>query len=157
MQRLRDWFFTFNSREQGYLLAAAIIVLLYVMYIGALKPLAGLRNEMALRNVATQEALIRVQAMASEIKVLNSSGRPRARNLNQLINASTSDVGIRPSRIQPNSRGETSIRFENVAFSNLLRWLYRMEYGEGLSVKEVSLNQGDGTGLVKATVRLGQG
>ena len=157
MNALREWFFKFNTREQGYLLTAAIVVVLYVMYAGALKPLAGMRDEMAQRNIATQQVLTRVQAMASEIQALNSGARPRARNLNQLINASTSDVGIRPSRIQPNARGETTIRFENVAFSSLLRWLYRMEYGESLAVKEVSLNQGDGNGLVKATVRLGQG
>lgn len=158
MQALKDWFYRFNAREQAYLLAAAIVVALYLMYVAALKPLVTMRDEMAQRNVATQAVLSRVQAMASEIKAVKSSGgRSRVRNMNQLINVSTNDVGIRPSRIQPNSRGETSIRFENVSFSSLLRWLYRMEYGEGIAVKEVSVNQGDGPGLVKVSVRLGQG
>ncbi len=158
MDAIRTWFFKFNAREQGYLLAVAIVVAVYILYMGAVKPLNGLRNEMVLRNVATQEVLSRVQGMASEIKALKASGgSQRSRNMNQLITSSANDVGIRPSRIQPNSRGETSIRFENVSFADLLRWLYRMEYGEGIAVVEVSVNQGDRGGLVKATVRLGRG
>ncbi len=158
MDALAEWFRKFNAREQAYLVGAAVAVSLYILYMGIHKPLTGRRDEMVQRNVATQVTLTRVQAMASELKQLQSSGSSTVRrNMNQLINTSTSDVGIRPTRIQPNSRGETSIRFENVSFADLLRWLYRMEYGEGIAVKEVAINQGDRGGLVKATIRLGQG
>lgn len=158
MQALQDWFRKFNSREQAYLLACAVAVTLYVLYMGMWKPLVGMRDDMKQRNIATQVKLSNVQAMASELKQLKSSGSTQVRrNMNQLINTSTADVGIRPTRIQPNSRGETSIRFENVGFSELMRWLYRIEYGEGIPVKEVAINQGDRGGLVKATIRLGQG
>ena len=99
-----------------------------------------------------------MQAMASELKILKASdGGPVNRNMNQLINATTAEVGIRPSRIQPNSRGEPQIRFENVGFAELLRWLHRIEYREGIAIKEVAINQGDRGGLVKATIRLGSG
>ena len=158
MDALRDWFEKYSAREQAYLLAAAIVVLLYVLFMGIWKPLAGMREDMAMRNAVTQETLSRVQAMASELKQLKASGGTRvSRNMNQLINASTADVGIRPTRIQPNSRGETSIRFENVGFAELLRWMYRIEYGEGIAIQEAAINQGDKGGLVKATIRLGPG
>lgn len=156
MDEVLRWYRQFNAREQAYLLAVAVVLVLYVMFMLVLKPLAGMRDEMALRNVATEEKLSRVQAMASELEQLKASGTPQVnRNMNQLINASTADVGIRPTRISPNSRGETQIRFENVGFAELLRWLYRIEYGEGIAVKEVSINQGDRGGVVKATIRLG--
>ncbi|MEE4191737.1 MAG: type II secretion system protein M [Halieaceae bacterium] len=156
MDGVLRWYRQFNAREQAYLLAVAVVLVLYVMFMLVLKPLAGMRDEMALRNVATEEKLSRVQAMASELKQLKASGTPQVnRNINQLINASTADVGIRPTRISPNSRGETQIRFENVGFAELVRWLYRIEYGEGIAVKEVSINQGDRGGVVKATIRLG--
>lgn len=156
MEALREWFIKFTAREQAYLLAAGLLLVLWVLFMGIWKPLAGMRDEMAQRNTVTEEKLSRVQVLASELKQLKSSGIPvRNRNMNQLINASTADVGIRPTRISPNSRGETQIRFENVGYPELLRWLYRMEYGEGISVKEVAINQGDRGGLVKATIRLG--
>ena len=158
MKSVLEWFQRYNEREQAYLLAAAAAILLYVLFMGVWKPIAQMRDDMALRNAATEESLSRVQAMASELKQLKASGDgPRNRNMNQLINATTAEVGIRPSRIQPNSRGEPQIRFENVGFKELLRWLYRIEYREGIAVKEVAINQGDRGGLVKATIRLGQG
>jgi general secretion pathway protein M len=158
MDALRDWFGRFNAREQAYLLAAAVAVALYILFMGVWKPLDGMREEMARRNSIIQAQLSEVRAMASELNQLKTSGSPRrSRNMNQLINASTADVGIRPTRIQPNSRGETSIRFENVSFSDLLRWMYRIEYGEGIAIQEAAINQGDKGGLVKATIRLGPG
>jgi type II secretory pathway component PulM len=158
LNAIRDWFRRYNEREQVYLLAAAVAIVLYVLYMGVWKPLTGMRDEMLVRNSVTEEKLVRVQAMASELKQLKAGDAgPRNRNMNQLINATTADVGIRPTRIQPNSRGETQIRFENVGFAELLRWLHRMEFREGVAVKEVAINQGDRGGLVKATIRLGQG
>ena len=157
MKAVADWFWSHNEREQAYLLAAAAAVVLYVLYMGVWKPLADMRNAMAQRNAVTEQTLTRVQAMASELNQLKAGGAgPRNRNMNQLINASTTEVGIRPSRIQPNSRGEPQIRFENVGFAELLRWMHRIEYREGIAIKEVAINPGDRGGLVKATIRLGQ-
>jgi type II secretory pathway component PulM len=156
MDALRDWFMKLTAREQGYLLAVAAALLLYVLLMGIWRPLSEMRDEMSRRNTATEATLSRVQALASELKQLQAAGVPAGtRNMNQLINSSTADVGIRPSRVSPNSRGETQIRFENVGYSELMHWLYRMEYGEGIAVKEVAINQGDRGGLVKATIRLG--
>ena len=153
-----DWFRKYSQREQVYLLVAAVVVVLYVLYMGIWRPVSGMRDEMAQRNVQTTDKLVRVKAMASELQQLKQSGGgKRSINMNQLINNSTADLGIRPTRIQPNSRGETQIRFENVNFAQLLRWLHRMEFGEGVLVREVAINQGDRGGLVKATIRLGQG
>ena len=149
---------SFQETEQAYLLAAAGAIILYVLFVGIWKPVSQLRDGMAQRNAVTEESLARVQAMASELKNLrDSGGGPVNRNMNQLINATTAEVGIRPSRIQPNSRGEPQIRFENVGFAELLRWLHRIEYREGIAIKEVAINQGDRGGLVKATIRLGSG
>ena len=156
MAALREWFLKLTARAQGYLLALAVALVLYVLLMGIWRPLSAMRDDMAERNEATEDKLSRVQALASELKQLKSAGVPQSkRNMNQLINTSTADLGIRPSRISPNSRGETQIRFENVGYPELMRWLYRMEYGEGIAVKEAAINQGDRSGLVKATIRLG--
>jgi type II secretory pathway component PulM len=96
--------------------------------------------------------------MASELQALKSSGSgQRTLNMNQLINSSTNQFGIRPSRIQPNSRGETQLRFESVEFARLLQWLHGIESTEGVVIREVAINQSDRGGIVKATIRLGQG
>jgi general secretion pathway protein M len=155
---LREWFQKYTQREQMYLLGAALAVLLYLLVVVIWQPLNDSRSEMETRNAQVAEQLARVRAMASELQQLQSSGTTRSNtNMNQLINNSTNKFGIRPSRIQPNSRGETQIRFENVGFTALLRWLHQVENAEGILIHEVAINQGDRGGVVKATVRLGQG
>jgi general secretion pathway protein M len=155
---IREWFQKFTQREQLYLVGVAVAVVLYVLLMLIWQPLAQQRNEMQTRNVQVAEQLARVQAMAAEVQHLQSTGTVRSTsNMNQLINTSTNKFGIRPSRIQPNSRGETQIRFEDVAFSPLLRWLHQIESDQGILIREVAINQGDRGGLVKATIRLGQG
>ncbi len=155
---MQEWFQKFTQREQVYLLSAAVAVFLYLLLMIIWRPLAGMRDDLAEQNAQVASTLLRVKAMASELQRLQSGGGTRGtRNMNQLINSSTSELGIRPTRIQPNSRGETQIRFEDVNFSQLMRWLHRMEYVEGILVREVAITQGDRGGMVKATVRLGQG
>jgi type II secretory pathway component PulM len=121
-------------------------------------PLDGARDRLAEQNVGVAGSLQRVDAMVSEITRLRESGaRPESRrNLTSLINQSTSALALPVSRLQPNSRGEIQVRFENAAFDDLLTWLYQMEYREGLLVREVSVTQAGSVGRVNATVRIAQ-
>jgi type II secretory pathway component PulM len=155
---VQEWFQKYTQREQLYLLAVAVAVALYLLLVLVWQPVAGMRNEMATRNIQVAEQLAMVKAMASELQALKSGGSgQRSLNMNQLINSSTNQFGIRPSRIQPNSRGETQLRFESVEFARLLQWLHGIESTEGVVIREVAINQGDKGGIVKATIRLGQG
>ena len=155
---VQEWFEKYSQREQIYLIVVAVAVTLYLLLVVIWQPVAGMRNEMATRNIQVAEQLARVKSMASELQALKSSGSgQRSLNMNQLINSSTNQYGIRPSRIQPNSRGETQLRFEGVEFSKLLQWLHGIESTEGVVIREVAINQGDRGGIVKATIRLGQG
>ena len=153
---MKQWFQQYSARQQAYLLAVAAVVALYLLLVLIWQPLAEARDEMALRKRATSQQLARVQALASELQQFNRDGGGQNRhNMNQLINSSTSEFGIRPTRIQLNAWGETRIRFENVGFAELLRWLHKLESLDGVRVREVAINQSDRGGVVKASVRLG--
>jgi general secretion pathway protein M len=156
---VKQWFQQFNQREQALLLAAAGFIVLYLLLIAVWRPVSGMRDEMLQRNESIAAALGRVQLMAAELKQLQGGGGGKRanRNLNQLINNSTASYSLRPSRIQPNSRGELQIRFEDASFENLLRWLNQLEQEEGLLLVDVSLTQGERGGLVNANIRIGQG
>ena len=156
--KLQLWFQKFTQREQSYLLLVAIVLFLYLLLIVLWRPVAGMRSEMAARNVQVAEQLAQVTAMAGELQALQAGGVSRQTlNLNQLINSSTNQFGIRPTRIQPNSRGETQLRFDTVDFAKLLRWLHGIESTQGVAIREVAISQGDAGGVVKATIRLGPG
>jgi type II secretory pathway component PulM len=155
---MRSWFLQLNQREQLSLLALALAIGLYLLYMLIWSPLDGARDRLAQQNESVATSLQRVDAMVSEITRLRESGaRPGARrNLTSLINQSTSALALPVSRLQPNSRGEIQVRLESAAFDDLLTWLYQMEYREGLLVREVSVTQAGSVGRVNATVRIAQ-
>lgn len=156
---MSQWFERFNVREQLSLLALATALLLYLAYMLLWKPLDVQREDMQLRNAATAVSLQRVDGMVSEILALreNEGGNTQRRNLATVVNQTTAASGLAVSRLQPNSRGEIQVRLEGVEFGALAGWLYEIEYGQALIVREVSLTQSGSAGRVDATVRLGQG
>ncbi len=155
---MRDWMQQLDQREQVYLLVAAVAIVLYLVFMLIWSPLAQMRDEMAATNERVGVIVERVQAMASELQQLQSSGgSQRNRNLSRIINATTSRHQITPSRIQSSASGSTQIRFEEVNFSDLVRWLNQVENKEGLMVRDASISQGDIGGLVDASIRVSLG
>jgi len=154
---MREWWEQLDQREQLSLFVLTLCLSMYLLFVALWRPVHQLRDDMAARNVSVSAALGRVEAMAGELKQLKAGGSQRKRNLNSLINTSTASHELEVSRIQPNTRGEVQVRFEDVSFSNLMRWMYQLEQAEGLNFKEVSISQTNRGGLVNATVRLAQG
>lgn len=156
---MKEWFEQYTPREQMWLLGGGLALGLYLLLVFVWRPVNDMRDEMLHRNQATQTSLARIQTMASELKQLQGQGAGAAsdRNLNQLINSSTAEYALQPSRIQPNAKGEMQIRFEDARLADLLRWLHRIEVVDGLLIVDASIVQGERGGIVNANIRLGQG
>ena len=154
---VRGWFQKLAPREQIYLLCGGAAVLLYLLLALLWWPLAQAQDEMAQRNEQLTQQLARVRLLAAELRQGGAEGGPEGgRQLNQLINRAASQFDIRPSRIQPNARGEVQVRFDEVGFADFMGWLHHIELREGARLRELSINQGSRSGTVQATVRLGQ-
>lgn len=155
---MKAWFEGLTQREQLSLLIMGGALLAYILYMSVLAPLGNARDQLASQNQGVAQSLQRVDAMVSQVMQLRSSGaRPgNRRNLTSMINSSTSALNLPVTRLQPNSRGEIQVRMEGAAFDDLLAWLHKMEYKEGLLVREVSITQGGSVGRVNATVRIAQ-
>jgi general secretion pathway protein M len=153
---VNQWFKQFSQREQLYLLLCAGAVILYLLFVGVWRPVNTMRDDMAEQNERVAQSLRQVQAMVGELQVLRAAGGGgKDVNLNQLINTSTRKHAIAPTRIQPSSRGDTQVRFEDVKLESLMRWLHQLEYVDELTIRELSMNQGERGGLVNASVRIG--
>lgn len=155
---MKQWYASLTQREQLSLLVMGFALGLYLVFVLLLAPLADARDRMALQNRGVAETLQRVDVLVSQILHLRESGggSKTRRNLTSLINRSTSEFGLQVNRLQPNSRGEVQVRLENAPFDELIAWLHRMEYGEGLLVSEASITQAGTVGRVNVTVRLAQ-
>ena len=153
------WFAKYKPREQVSLLVLALAVVLFIGYSTVWQPLARLRTDTAERNQGLSAVLQRVDNMVSQISALKDSGasvRPD-RNIAAVINATTDSYQLQVLRMQPNSRGEVQVRFENAAFDDLSGWLHTMENQQGLVAREVAISQAGAAGRVNATIRIGQG
>jgi len=152
------WFGRYNQREQLSLLILALAVVLYLAYQLMWQPLSGMQQQAVDRNTQLSGVLSRVEQMAASIRSLEAGGSRMqpGRNLTAVLNTSTASFGLQILRLQPNSRGEVQVRLENVAFDDLLAWLYSLESGEGLATREVAISQASATGRVNATIRIGQ-
>jgi len=156
---LNNWLANLDQREQLSLVLLAAALAVYLLFVAVWSPLAESREQMSLRNQGVAASLQRVDALVSEVLLLRKggAGKRAKRNLTSLINQSTNRMNLQISRLQPNSRGELQVRLENASFDDVLAWLYEMEYGQGLLVREVSLTRSGATGRVNASVRLAQG
>ena len=155
---MREWVRQRSLREQLYLLVAAGLVVLYLLYALAWRPLASLRDDLIDGNQRAAQTLERVQLLSAQLQRLQSgAGAARGRNLSRLINSSTTQAGIVPTRMQASSGGSMLIRFESVSASALLRWLYQVELRDGMLIADAAITQTSIEGLVDASIRLGPG
>ncbi|MFV0478061.1 MAG: type II secretion system protein GspM [Parahaliea sp.] len=156
---MSHWFGRFNRREQLCLLALALIVPLYLLYILLWAPLNERRAQLVIRNQATAESLQRVDVMVSQVLHLRANGdqQHKTRNLVSVVNQGTSAANLLVSRLQPGNRGDIQVRLENADFIRVMDWLYEVEQVQALLLLEVSITQGGGAGRVNATIRIGQG
>jgi type II secretory pathway component PulM len=155
---MKEWFSQLTQRDQVSLLALALALGLYLLYMMVWSPLDEGREQLALQNAAIAQSQLRVDAMVSELLQIRKSGASTSakRNLLSVINQSTSRLQLPVIRLQPNSRGEIQVRLENASFDDVLKWLHQMEYKEGLLVREVSLTQTGTSGRVNVTVRIAE-
>lgn len=155
---MKDWFLKFPLRDQVALLLLGAALLLYLVFMLMIKPLGEARVELANRNVATAEALQRVDGMVTQIRDLRSSARGRnsssTQNLTALLNQSAGRFELPISRLQPNSRGAVQVRFEAVSLESLLRWIHQLETADNIVVEELSMTQTSSAGIVGANLRV---
>lgn len=155
---MREWFTQRNQREQISLLLLGLALVLYLLYMFVWAPLGTRREQLLLQNTAIAESRVRVDAMVSQVLQLRQNGaKPETQlNLTSVINESTSRFRLPVIRLQPNSRGEIQVRVENASFDDVMKWLYEMEYGKGLQVRELSLTKANTAGRVNVSVRVAE-
>ena len=156
---LQQRFNQLNRKEQYYLMVLALLIVPYLVYVILWQPLANSNTQLLQANIVAQQQLSSVQQLAGQYNQLHSkdSGNNSRVNLPQLINDSVLRHKLSLKRLQPSANGEIQLRFENVLFNNMVAWIYELESEYGVIVKDLSINPGNGVGLVSSSVRLRKG
>lgn len=160
MEAIQQWFNNLKRSEQQILFVGGVLVLLYLLYVLLWQPTSAGIERLQQHNVVAAEQLQSVRALAAEYKQLKGSdggGRSNNFNLQTLIDNTVSRNQLHVKRMQPSASGDVQVRFENAVFNKVVAWLYDLEVANGVVVKDLSINPGNGSGLVNVSVRLRKG
>ncbi len=155
---MEQWFHKLEAREQLMVAVGAFFVALYLLYLLLWSPIVSQGQQLKQQNQAVAESLASVRSLAAEYTALKKSGAdsksPVGSNLSRIVDSSVARNQLKMNRFQPSSSGDVQVRFENAVFNNIVAWLYELESGYAIAVKELSVTPGAATGLVNVSVRL---
>lgn len=159
---MKDWFASLDDREQKFVMIAAIVVILAVLYMAIWMPLSNGHKRASASVDVWQNSLDMLQPLKGR---MNSGGSSQIsqQNLNQpLVVVVDSTLRVRDlnsalKRSQPTGNN-IRVEFENVAFDDLMIWLGDLSTQYALHVQSgsFSMTGADSQGRVNAQLTLGR-
>ncbi len=138
-----------SARERFLLLASAIAAAVYLVHVGAVRPLLTARSE-ALAAIADWDvALTQLDALpyAGMLVPSASSDQPVA----ALVTSTATEFGLAIRRIEPEVDG-VRLAVEDAGFAEVVEWIDVLENVHGLRLVAVEMNRGLEPGVVGATL-----
>lgn len=159
MKQLLEQFENLNARERYMVIAAAVIVGLFLLYVAIWLP-AHARVERMEKSVQEQRQLLQWMKTASAEAVKlrtahNISGAPKTgSSLLALVDQTAKSRKLGPAlkRIEPKGEGSVRVQLENAVFDDMITWLDSLQRSYGVTVDTVTLDKQDAPG--KVTVNL---
>jgi general secretion pathway protein M len=146
-----------EKREQVALLSLSVFLLGVVLYVGIWAP----ANNYVLDSKVDHDRYLKLltflkstesQARSSEGN--QDAGKATGQSLLSSVSGSAQSVGIKPSRLQPEGSEAVSVWFDAVAFTKLMLWLERLESGQGIVVRQITIDRRELPGQVSARLVL---
>jgi general secretion pathway protein M len=142
MAGVMRWWTQLSRREQ--ILVAVMLALLtgIGLWLGVLRPLAAMREEIATRQVAATAAIDEVTAMGRQIKSARAEAVP-ALPLLERVKVSADAAGLTLEQLQKAGDGSVTLRIAAVRSPALLGWLGELETRQGIIVERLSAVRND--------------
>lgn len=146
-----------QNREKNALLALTMFFVALIIYFAIWSPIYTYHQD-SLQKRDTQFGLIQYMR-ASEKQARNSSSntkaKPKGQSLITDISNSARQLGVKPSRLQPEGDSTVSVWFNDVVFNDLINWIVRLTEREGVGIQQISIDRQDNSGTVNARLVLG--
>jgi len=149
-------FNSLENREKNALLALMMFFVALILYFAIWSPVYAYHQD-SLQKRDRQFSLIQYMR-ASEKQARSSSSNPKAKPKGQSliteISNSARQLGIKPSRMQPEGDSTVSVWFNDVVFNDLINWIVRLNEREGVGIQQISIDRQDNPGTVNARLVL---
>ncbi|MDH4125410.1 MAG: type II secretion system protein M [Gammaproteobacteria bacterium] len=159
---MKDWFEALQKREQIFISAGGIIVLLTLIYAFIWFPLDAGQNALSASVSRWEQSLVALKPLKN-IQVTTSTSRAASTGSGQQTPVVIVDQTLRArgldralQRSQPTSGNGIRVEFENVAFDELVQWLGDLsrQYGMHVTSGTMSTNTQASPGRINATFTL---
>lgn len=158
MNKIQQHFKHLRKQEQLTLAGCILLLAAYLVYFLLWSPLAENRQRLENQYLQSRQTLQNVGMLAQEYRVLANNGAAKTpkekTNLSILADRSAAQHKLIIKRYQPSATGGAQVRFENVAFVNVIAWLYEMEALHRVTLQDLSITSGNDSGMVNVSVRL---
>ena len=155
MLDLRSRFDELERREQIALLTMSAFLAVVFLYFVIWSPANSYLADGRLNHERHLKILHYLQSTEAEAKAASKgSGKSKLTGQSMLtaVSRTAQNVGIKPSRMQPEGDSGVSVWFDSVAFTQLMLCLERLESRHGVVIKQISIDRRDDPGQV--SVRL---
>lgn len=158
---MKEWFNSLAPRERIMVSAAAVVVVLAILYLALWEPL-NTSVEQLHKRVRQQKQLVawlhQKEPRIKELRAKKGQTAPKAQgdSILSIINRSSEKAGLRSSikRIQPQNDQLVRIWIEEATFNDVVTWLHRLDRQYGISVNTLDLKPASHMGQVKGNMRL---
>ena len=135
------------------LLAFLVVVVFYLLIWAPANEFVAAGERDYSRQLKLLEYLKATEADARAVQG-KPSQTPGKRPILTTVTRTAQTVGVSPSRIQPEGSNAVSVWFETVSFSRLMLFLERLQSGQAIVVKQISIESQEVSGKVSARVVL---
>jgi general secretion pathway protein M len=159
---MKDWFQALAPRERAFIVAAVLVAVIAVAWVGLWQPLDKRHQEVAERVATWNQGIAELRPLKGQISTAAQSSNV-AQSLNQslvvIVDNSLRQRGLYNAlqRSQPTPAGDgIRVEFESAAFDDLMLWLGDLHRQYGLDVESgsFSIASGENPGRVNSSVTL---
>lgn len=129
MTQLLSWFRKQGRRDQAALLLLAVVLGLYALLQGVVRPLQATVDTSRLRLAAAEQSLATVQSLAGRLGSIQASAVPAAEvgNLALQVDASAVQAGVMLASMEPAADGNSvALRVDALPLVALMQWLQQL-------------------------------
>lgn len=159
---MKDWFNGLDSREQLMVGVAAVVVVLFLLYLLVWAPLDNGHETLKTKVAAQRETVVWMEQSAQTLQQLKRTRGPGARGLGgksllAMADSTARSNGLGPAlrRVEPEGSRNVRVWLENAPFDQVVKWLGTLHTTYGISTDSASLERvAETAGRVNARLSL---
>ncbi|MBQ4834161.1 type II secretion system protein M [Pseudoalteromonas sp. MMG010] len=148
--QLINYWRSLKNQEQQLVIAASIILVIFILVIGIFRPLNSAIDAAQQSQIKQQELLAWVDSSIIKLKAGGANAIVTNQNISQVVNSTRGRHSISISKMQP-SDGSLRLTLDSVEFNKLVQWLDELVNKHGLKIENLDLSNDDKPGYVRVS------